>query len=711
MRGWVFNFRFMIVGLLLATSAAHAQIKTEGPYKVETGEYKYAAQVQPDVLSDRKTELWARVFWPVDSSSGKIPSSLPLVVFLHGNHGTCGTGLQPRIDDLLDYTDTGACPEGYTVVPSHEGYNYIAEQLASYGYIVFSINANRGITGGYGTTGDSGLNLARGRLILKHLELWNSWNSSATAPLSLKNNAELFKGKIDFKNVGLMGHSRGGEGVRAAYNLYYDVGSPWPAKIPQMIIKGIFEIAAVDKQTYRTLNAEHVVWNQLIPVCDGDVSNFAGIGPFNRMMQSTSSDLGGAKSVYIVYGANHNFFNTEWQENDSSGCYNHKALWSVMDYMSQQQQYIGQRIVVDFFRSNVGDSLYKLINALDPLNTVVPEVSTLTQIERDFSSNPNLRSQYRFDDFIAGTTDVLREASEGLKFSVQKGRLDLAGQLNINWSKDLTTTTSPYLILSKTQPINVSSQETLDFRFSLSGKKINEVPLNLKIQLVDMRGAVSKPVMLTDYLTKSYNPFYSLLYQTVRIPLKKIKEVNLEQIKSIRFEFAQPERGEIYLAHVRFSAPVDNKNARSISQKNEYSGIVSPVEQTSQAPYVQDSIPDSQLGPETRTFYKNQSNKIVKAKVLTSNSHTGLVDVAITFSSLQKFKIQNSLPILEIAGRTFERSKISRSAKNESLITFYIPFSDFMEIRNEDAAFKIFSYENVSDAWMFDNTLSTIGVN
>jgi hypothetical protein len=101
----------------------------------------------------------------------------------------------PRIDDRIDYTATGTCPlqgQGnppaefdYVVVPNHEGYAYLAEQLASRGFLVVSINANRGITAGppqdLGTPGnpfieDRGLNLARARLVLKHLELLSRWN-------------------------------------------------------------------------------------------------------------------------------------------------------------------------------------------------------------------------------------------------------------------------------------------------------------------------------------------------------------------------------------------------------------------------------------------------------------------------------------------------------------------------------------------------------
>src|SRR5712692_1489439 len=175
----------------------------QGEFAVATSQYRLPASTDPTIMTDRFTEIWARVWRPQTDELVR----LPLVVFLHGNHGTCGTFNcsvancgrfiplpdGPRIDDRIDYTTTGTCPltgEGtppaehdYVVSPSHEGYTYLAEQLASRGYLVVSINANRGITagasqpfGGPGLFVDRGLNLARGRLVLKHLQLLSRWN-------------------------------------------------------------------------------------------------------------------------------------------------------------------------------------------------------------------------------------------------------------------------------------------------------------------------------------------------------------------------------------------------------------------------------------------------------------------------------------------------------------------------------------------------------
>ncbi len=143
-----------------------------------------------------------------------------------------------------------------------------------------SINANRGITAGapqdLGTPGspfieDRGLNLARARLVLKHLELLSRWNRGIEAtPSSL---GFSLRGAIDFREVALVGHSRGGEGVRAAYNIYTGRNTDinpyasidWRSRIADTVdFKGIFEIAPVDRQTVRTLNAEGTTWSVML---------------------------------------------------------------------------------------------------------------------------------------------------------------------------------------------------------------------------------------------------------------------------------------------------------------------------------------------------------------------------------------------------------------------------------------------------------------
>lgn len=148
--------------------------------------YNLNPQVDTSVLPDRATEIWAKYYFPNNLVGGPFP----LVVLLHGNHGTCGIGTDPRVDNNAQYTTNGVCPAGYTVSPSHKGYDYLANKLTSWGYIVVSINANLGITSGSNYLhnpnmfpeypADPNLIWARGRLVLRHLQKMSEWNQGVT---------------------------------------------------------------------------------------------------------------------------------------------------------------------------------------------------------------------------------------------------------------------------------------------------------------------------------------------------------------------------------------------------------------------------------------------------------------------------------------------------------------------------------------------------
>ena len=325
-----------------------------------------------------------------------------MILFLHGNHATCGRidrALGIRIDERIDYTLTGRCPSGYVVAPSHRGYAYLAERLAAAGYIVVSINANRGINAADGVDGDEGLNLRRGRLVLKHLQLLAEWNRNGGAPTSLGFN---LKGKLDLSEIGLMGHSRGGEGMRAALAQYADAGSPWPQRIGTLGFKALFEIGPVDGQTSRTLDARGVAWNVLLPYCDGDVSDLEGVRPFDRMLRTRTEQPPMPKSTFAVYGANHNFYNTEWQQSDSAGCTgadNVRLFGNTGG--SGRIRHTARLSLVPFMLAHVGKAAQPALAAMfDPAVPLPATLASVTKVDRGYSdtSDPTVVTTIeRFD--------------------------------------------------------------------------------------------------------------------------------------------------------------------------------------------------------------------------------------------------------------------------------------------------------------------------
>jgi dienelactone hydrolase len=342
-----------VVDLDLTSSGPYQVVQSLYGRKMIDGKSKdLDAREDPLVLPGRVTDLRGAIWMPVPRSSGE---RYPLLVFLHGNHSTCreiksdGNGNPPEESPL---NDKGTCRESYEEVPSYLGYEYLAKKMASHGYVVVSINANRGINGwdlDFGT--DMQLIEARGRLVLKQLAWLREWDSGAR---DSKSDIGLdLKGRVDFSHVGLMGHSRGGEAVRAAISLYQSKNPQSYAKVLGNVnFEGVFEFAPVDLYGSKPHDAPNVNWTVVIGSCDGDVIDYDGTGTFRR--RRVREGMVGFSSIFILPGANHNFFNTEWTYSESESCgQNVKPLFDPKAKASAEQQRAALMTLTAFFRGFV----------------------------------------------------------------------------------------------------------------------------------------------------------------------------------------------------------------------------------------------------------------------------------------------------------------------------------------------------------------------
>src|SRR5262249_37469718 len=163
----------------------------------------------------------------------------------------------------------------------------------SQGYVVVSIGTN-GINARDNSSFDAGA-LARAQLMERTFGILDDLNrdgvisprpADPTHP-----GADLFTGSsspfgtryvgaLNLQNIGIMGHSRGGEGVVRSYNLNRSLGSPYG-------ITAVFALAPIDF-TNSTIN--NVPFAVLLPYNDGDVSNLEGVHFFDDSRYNVPGD-------------------------------------------------------------------------------------------------------------------------------------------------------------------------------------------------------------------------------------------------------------------------------------------------------------------------------------------------------------------------------------------------------------------------------------
>jgi hypothetical protein len=194
----------------------------------------------------------------------------PIVFMAHGNH----------------------CPASD---PSHLGYDYFQADLAKMGIIAVSVDCNALNCG----AGDGVQNIeARADLIIDSIKHFQSLDGDLTS---------LFFQRIDFKRVGLMGHSRGGDAVVTAASVI---------NLSGVTIRGVLALAPTNFRFWfglSTIQPKAYAYMTILPAGDGDVVDNNGAQFYDQAIPEPY------KSQLYVHFANHNFFNRQWLFDDGMG--------------------------------------------------------------------------------------------------------------------------------------------------------------------------------------------------------------------------------------------------------------------------------------------------------------------------------------------------------------------------------------------------------
>ena len=287
-------------GVPAETSAASAPTTAPGPWRTVQSDYDLGRTDLSVLGADGRphslpTRLVGEITVPVGTTG-----PLPVVIILHGAHQSCEEG--PDGTQSSDFP----CLPGWEPVVSYTGYRYLARLLASHGVIVASVDGrpvspfdhtDRPFPDGAPADVPSWMDL-RARIVDAQVRRLVRAGAGATGPAV--DFGVALAGRVDPSRVGLVGHSRGGEGVVWAELL----AGPRP-----YAVRTVVAIAPTDFT--RRIVAPAVPFSVLLPTCDGDVSDLQGAAYYD----DARNTLRTAPLLQVaIHGANHDFFNTAWPD-------------------------------------------------------------------------------------------------------------------------------------------------------------------------------------------------------------------------------------------------------------------------------------------------------------------------------------------------------------------------------------------------------------
>src|SRR5688500_13307620 len=574
-------FAFLIAFLLIFTAdikTAFAQVPdpgTPGPLTVTREEYNFGDTAFIASNFPGPIELLASIHYPANLPAGPYP----VILFMHGRHATCFVGGSA----LLQWPCTAQNSQS---IPSYRGYDYVAEVIASHGYVVVSVSAN-GVNAVDNSVFDLGA-LARAALLQKHLDILKTCNTTGGAPFGTK-----FAGKLDLTRVGTMGHSRGGEGVVRHKVLNDALGAPYG-------IKAVFPLAPVDFNRFVVNNA---ALNVLLPYCDGDVVDLQGVHFYDDARYNVPGDQA-PKHYVLVMGANHNFYNTVWSPSSTfPGAANDWQVFVPGGHSDRhcgtvpgnkrltetQQRGTGLAYMSAFFRAYVGGE-----NQFIPILTgdAPPPASAQTN-DLFVSYHAPDTSSLRLDvNRLLNDTNLLLNNLGGAVTQIGLTPYDLCGgeapqpatclpgqsnarqphttpsarstkrglsQLRTGW----TNFTGSYQNDVPSTLSNVSGFQAVQFRVSVNfadPHNLEDLAQDFRVVLTDASGGTAS-VRVSDvsgalfFPPGNVGPVPKVVLNTVRVPLNAFGGVNLNAVRTVQLTFNERLAGGVLITDVAFASP------------------------------------------------------------------------------------------------------------------------------------------------------------
>ena len=555
------------ISAVTTPSASRAELVTlavdpspMGPYDVlEDVDYNFGRITVTDPIGDRSYESDVHGYVRYSKTAS---TPMPMVLLMHGRHQTCETEIG-QLPVLI--ADDDQCPNTPLVHPalSYRGYDYLAENLASHGYFVISIDANDiNDSDGSATSGDAGAN-ARAQLIKSHLDSFRDIHNGN--PVSGDVDLTNLVGALDIDHIGVMGHSRGGDGVSryVAYNREQTE--------PHHIV-ATFALAPTD---YNQEFVDGATFATLLPYCDGDVEDVQGAFIYDDS-RFLDADDPSPKFQIVTMGSNHNYFNTVWTSDD----------WTITDFSGsdsfcgtntdshqrdtpEEQRALGLFFMASFFRYYVGGETeyghYWNGQAQVP-DFACPAGAGPCEDRHHLSVHAPAQDRMLISDFGGSEDLALNDVGGAIyldgfsAFEICDPDRDGVGcpsattfsitpQLALQWTSAAT--------LSNQLPnINASDFDVLSIRAAVSTLNADkDIAMDFSLSLFDTAGQ-SATVMASSFSDSLYHPpgdpegggSRKTLLNAIDIPLTAFEGVDLNSLKQLQIGFPEMDDAYIQLA-------------------------------------------------------------------------------------------------------------------------------------------------------------------
>jgi hypothetical protein len=243
-----------------------------------------------------------------------------------------------------------------------------------------------------------------------------------------------------------------------------------------------------------------------------------------------------------VWGANHNFYNSEWMQEDTtgfpsnvSGCFNHEPLFERGSAGSAAQRETERFAAVSFFTANVGTERDAAANAVfDPAFSLpVPY-----RVSRGYHPGGSPALSLRLEDFINPTGTSSHDL-----------RNDTGGTISVNhgsWAALSNIVASPSTFFQTNfAPVgggfDLTSYDFIDLRAGrLGGNEYSTEVVSFEVELVNDGDSRSRPVSISSYLELGRLPRGNATLPTARIPLSAFEGAQLDAIRAVRLTFPSP---------------------------------------------------------------------------------------------------------------------------------------------------------------------------